>query len=77
MDREAWRAAPESDGVCKESDTTEQLNWTEVALMVKNRPAMQKTWVQALGREYSLEKGMQSTPVFLPGELHGQTSQAS
>ena len=26
MDREAWGAAPESDSVCKESDTTEQLN---------------------------------------------------
>ena len=26
--------------------------------MVKNLPAMQKTWVQALGWEDSLEKGM-------------------
>ena len=25
---------------------------------VKNLPAMQKTWVQSLGREDSLEKGM-------------------
>ena len=26
--------------------------------MVKNPPAMQETWVQSLGREYPLEKGM-------------------
>ena len=26
--------------------------------MVKNLPAMQKTWVQSLGREDPLEKGM-------------------
>ena len=26
--------------------------------MVKNLPAMRKTWVQSLGREYPLEKGM-------------------
>ena len=30
--------------------------------------------VQSLGREDPLEKGMQSTPVFLPGESHGQRS---
>ena len=29
-----------------------------MAQMVKNPPAMQKTWVQALGWEDSLEKGM-------------------
>ena len=39
-----------------------------VAQMVKNLPAMQETWVQFLGREDPLEKGMQPTPVFLPGE---------
>ena len=26
--------------------------------MVKNRPAMRETWVQSLGQEDSLEKGM-------------------
>ena len=29
-----------------------------VAQMVKNLPAMQETWVQSLGQEDSLEKGM-------------------
>ena len=29
-----------------------------VALMVKNLPAMGETWVQSLGREHPLEKGM-------------------
>ena len=36
--------------------------------MVKNPPAMQKTWVQPLGWEDPLEEGMELTPVFLPGE---------
>ena len=42
--------------------------------MVKNLPAMQETWVQSLGRENPLEKGMAPTLVFLPGESHGQRS---
>ena len=29
-----------------------------MAQMVKNLPAMQETWVQSLGREDPLEKGM-------------------
>ena len=28
------------------------------SLMVKNLPAMQKTWIQSLGQEDPLEKGM-------------------
>ena len=43
-----------------------------VAPMVKNLSAMQETWVQSLGQENPLEKGMQTTPVFLPGEFHGE-----
>ena len=43
-----------------------------VAQMVKNPPAMQEIQVQSLGREDPLEKGMVPTPVFLPGESHGQ-----
>ena len=30
--------------------------------------------VWALGWEYPLEEGMEPTPVFLPGESHGQRS---
>ena len=37
-------------------------------IMVKNLPAMQETQVQSLGQEYPLEKGMEPTPVLLPGE---------
>ena len=45
--------------------------------MVKNVPAMQETWFRALGQEDPLEKGMTTpTPVFLPGEFHGQRSLA-
>ena len=32
----------------------------------------QEMWVRFLGQEDSLEKDMQPTPVFLPGESHGQ-----
>ena len=39
--------------------------------MVKSLPAMQESQVPSLGREYTPEKGM-ATPVFLPGESHGQ-----
>ena len=42
--------------------------------MVKNLPVMQETRVQALGWEDPLEKEGQLTPVFLPGEFHGQRS---
>ena len=35
---------------------------------------MQETWVQSLGQEDSLENGMATTSVFLPGEFHGQRS---
>ena len=37
-------------------------------------PAMQETRVQSLGQKDPLEKEMQSTPVLLPGEFHGQRS---
>ena len=43
-----------------------------MAQMVKNLPAIQETRVWSQGWEDPLEKGMQPTPVFLPGESHGQ-----
>ena len=53
-------------------------NWTKlkpmaslVAQLVKNLPAMWKTWVQSLGLENPLRRGRLPTPVFWPGEFHG------
>ena len=40
--------------------------------MVKNLPAVWETWVQSLGWEDPLEKGAMTTPIFWPGEVHGQ-----
>ena len=42
--------------------------------MVKNLPAVQEIWVQSLGWEDSWRRAWQPTPVFLPGESHGQRS---
>ena len=35
-------------------------------------PEMQETQVQSLGQKDPLEREWQPTPVFLPGEVHGQ-----
>ena len=35
---------------------------------------MHETWAHSLGQEDPLEKGMATTPVFFPGEFHGQRS---
>ena len=45
-----------------------------IAQMVKSPSAIQETWVHFLGQWDPLEKGMAPTPVFLPGESHGQRS---
>ena len=45
-----------------------------MAHMVKNLPAMQETGVPSLGWEDPLEEAWQPTPVFWPGESHGQRS---
>ena len=37
---------------------------------------MQDTWVQSRGQEDPLEEEMANTPVFLPGESHGERSLA-
>ena len=48
-----------------------------MAQTVNNVPTMQETWVQSLGLEDPLEKGMPTTPVFLSREFHEQRSLAS
>ena len=40
-----------------------------VAQIIKNLPAMQKTWVGFLGREDSLEKGMATHSSILPWRI--------
>ena len=40
--------------------------------VVRNQPAKQETWVQSVGQEDSLEKEMETPPVFLPGKSHRQ-----
>ena len=47
-----------------------------VAQMVKNLSAMQETWVWSLSSEDSWRREWRPTPVFLPGESHGQRSLA-
>ena len=44
--------------------------------MVKTLPAMCETQVQSMGQEDPLEETWQPTPVFLPGESHGQRGRA-
>ena len=44
--------------------------------MLKNLPAMLETQVQSRGRKDPLRREWQPTPVFLPGECHGQRSLA-
>ena len=48
-----------------------------MAQTVNNVPTMQEMWVQSLGLEDPLEKGMPTTPLFLSGEFHEQRSLAS
>ena len=42
--------------------------------MRKNLPAMQEMWVLSLDQEDPWKRVWQLTPVFLPGESHGQRS---
>ena len=42
--------------------------------LVNNLPAVQETWVWFLGQKIPWRRKWQSTPVFLPGESHGQRS---
>ena len=50
----------------------DKMGFPSVLQTVKNSPPMQKTQVQFLGQQDSLEKGMTTTSVFLSGEFHGQ-----
>ena len=47
-----------------------------MAQFVKNPPAMWETWVQLLGWEDPWRRERLPTPVFWPGEVHGQRSLA-
>ena len=47
-----------------------------VAQMVNSLPTMQETHVQSLGQEDALEEEMATHSSILPGEYHGQRSQA-
>ena len=49
-----------------------QYSWSSlVAQLVKNLPAMRKTWAQSLGWEDLWRRERLPTPVFLPGEFQG------
>ena len=56
--------------------TTKPLRKPKIASLMAQRinhlPAMQETQVQSLGWENSLRKKWPPTPLFLPGESHGQ-----
>ena len=57
----------------KKGQATQQFSWASlVAQTVKNSPAMWKTWV----RKIPWRRDQLPTPVFLPGEFHGQRSLA-
>ena len=45
-----------------------------VSQMVKNPPAMRRPGFDPWAGEDPLEKDMATTPIFLPGESHGQKS---
>ena len=45
-----------------------------MAQTIKNLPAMQETWVQSRVGKIRWRREWQPTPVFLPGEFHGQGS---
>ena len=48
-----------------------------MAQMIKNLSAVQETWLQSLGWEDFLGKGMVTHSTFLPEDFHGQRSLVS
>ena len=57
---------------CKESKTTKQFSLSFWLQLVKSLPVRWETRVRSLAQEDPLEQEMATTPVFLPGESHGQ-----
>ena len=52
-----------------------QYSWASlVAQLVKNPPAVWETWVNCLVGKMPWKRPRKPTPVFLPGESHGQRS---
>ena len=51
-----------------------QFSSTQPSQLAKNLPAVQETWVQSLGWKHPWRRKWQPTPIFLPGESHGQRS---
>ena len=47
-------------------------NRASLAQVVKNLPAIWEMWVPSLGWEDPLGREWQPSPLFLPGESHGQ-----
>ena len=45
-----------------------------MAQMIKTLPAVWETWVRSLGWEDPPVREWQRTPIFVPGEFHGQRS---
>ena len=58
----------------KQSDTTERLNWTEVAQTVKHLPTCGRPGFDTWFRKIPWRREWQPSPVFLPRESHGQRS---
>ena len=82
----SWKQSEENgEGVVTAPHAAEKLDedwgfyigYGKVAQMVKKLLTMWETQVWSLGQEAPLEKGIQPSPVFLPGEFHGQRSLAS
>jgi len=46
----------------------------DILFAMKNQLAMQETQVQSLGWKIPWRRAWQLTPMFLPGESHGQRS---
>ena len=67
-----WHAEP--GPVWPTHASCQEFGASQMALVVQNPPAMEETQVPSLGQEDPLEEGTITTPIFLPGEPHGQRS---